>query len=39
MHSSDEKSEILSKIYEGNLAFMSKNSISLDDLNKMYYYI
>jgi len=39
MHSSDEKSTILSKIYKSNLEFMSKNGISLDDLNKMYYCI
>ena len=37
IHSSDDKSEILNKIYKKELAFMSKNSISLDDLHKMYY--
>ena len=39
MHSSDDKSGILSKIYRVNLVFMSKNSISLDELNKMYFCI
>jgi 5-methylcytosine-specific restriction protein A len=37
IHSSDEKSEILSKIYKIQVAFMSANSITFDDLNKMYY--
>ena len=37
IHSSDEKSEILSKIYNLQLAFMSKNGISQEDLHKMYY--
>lgn len=37
MHSSDDKSEILSKIYSINAAFMYQNGISLENLNKMYY--
>ena len=37
IHSSDERSAILGKIHKIQAVFMSKNSISLDDLNKMYY--
>ena len=37
IHSSDQRSEILSKIYKIQSAFMSVNSISQEDLYKMYY--
>lgn len=37
IHSGDDKSDILSKIYKIQLAFMLKNSISSEDLQKMYY--
>lgn len=37
IHSSDDKREILSKIYKIQLEFMSSNNISFDDLQKMYY--
>lgn len=36
MHSGDDKEKILSRIYEVNVAFMVKNTISLNDLEKMY---
>ena len=37
MHSADDKTEILEKVYKVNSAFMLENSVSLDDLHKMYY--
>jgi len=39
IHSADDKSEILSIVYKVNQEFMKKNSISLEDLKKMYYCI
>lgn len=37
IHSGDDKSVILSKIYKIQLTFMSENNISQEDLQKMYY--
>ena len=37
IHSADNKHEILKKLYKHNILFMRKNSISQEDLQKMYY--
>ena len=37
IHSGDDRSGILRKIHKIQVAFMSTNGITLDDLNKMYY--
>ncbi|QSZ42896.1 hypothetical protein GJV85_12515 [Sulfurimonas aquatica] len=36
IHSADDKTEILSKVYRVNSAFMIANSVTLDELHKMY---
>jgi len=37
MHSADDKTEILTSVYETNKEYMRNNGVSLDDLRKMYH--